>query len=439
MDYSDKSPMKVVSINTADRGGGAECIAWSLFKGLQHSGLDSWMVVGRKESDEPSVIPIYMSPFVDYRLKDFSSASKSERLKRLCNFFKVDDFEFPHTWDLARVTGSPPNLFHCHNLHGGYFDLRVLQPLSHLFPVVLTLHDTWAIDGLRCSFGMGTANGGLLNTLASFFQISTLAQLFSQQRRTRILEKCCLSLVTPSQWLMDRALNSSLRFAVENYRVIPNGIDLTIFSPGDKADARSQLNISSDAHVLTMAAYDIVSNPFKDYSSIKKALLKLVSGEGGFPGRQIHFFAIGSEGENESWGSLTIHHVPALERSKLASYFRASDIYVHAAKSEVFGLVIAEAMACGTPVVATAVGGIPEVLEHGAHGLLVAPRNPVEMASAIGHLLMNDELRRSMGQRAAQFAADNFGEELMIARYLSWFQELVYKANFKQLLNSCPR
>src|SRR5581483_3374254 len=53
---------KVIVVNTADQGGGTERIAWLLFKGFEKRGIDSWMVVGQKRSDDPHVIPIYASP-----------------------------------------------------------------------------------------------------------------------------------------------------------------------------------------------------------------------------------------------------------------------------------------------------------------------------------------------------------------------------------------
>ena len=72
---------------------------------------------------------------------------------------------------------------------------------------------------------------------------------------------------------------------------------------------------------------------------------------------------------------------------------RSAALVVPSAWEEPLGLVALEAMACGVPVVATAVGGIPEVVEHGRNGLLVAPEDPDALAGAIRRVLDDDALR----------------------------------------------
>ena len=81
-------------------------------------------------------------------------------------------------------------------------------------------------------------------------------------------------------------------------------------------------------------------------------------------------------------------------------YLGSADVFVHAARAEPFGLALLEARQMGCPVVAAAVGGVPEALDGGEAGLLVPPRNPAALADAVGYLLSGEANRSTWRQRA---------------------------------------
>jgi D-inositol-3-phosphate glycosyltransferase len=86
----------------------------------------------------------------------------------------------------------------------------------------------------------------------------------------------------------------------------------------------------------------------------------------------------------------------------LSTYYRAADVCVVPSRSESFGLVALEAAACGTPVVAAAVGGLRTLVDHGRTGFLIESRDPVEYAAAIAELLDNPVLAERMSLTAAE-------------------------------------
>ncbi|MEM1550700.1 MAG: glycosyltransferase family 4 protein, partial [Candidatus Bathyarchaeia archaeon] len=102
--------------------------------------------------------------------------------------------------------------------------------------------------------------------------------------------------------------------------------------------------------------------------------------------------------------------VPNEEVQKL--YWEAS-VFVMPSLSEAFGVAILEAMASGTPVVATRVGGIPELVEHNVNGLLVEPNNYKALAEAILTVLENTDIAARLGQQG-RITAQRFGLEQMI-------------------------
>jgi glycosyltransferase involved in cell wall biosynthesis len=106
------------------------------------------------------------------------------------------------------------------------------------------------------------------------------------------------------------------------------------------------------------------------------------------------------------------HYLPHLDALALSSF------------TEGLPNVILEAFACGVPVVATAVGGVPEVVEHGVNGYCVAPGEPAALAAGIMDLLSNDVQRRTMGENGRKCVAQEFTFEAQARQYVELFEEL---------------
>ena len=137
---------KIVIVNTADEGGGAEHVSMAVLNGFLALGVDAWLLVGSKTRNHPRVVSFYKSPHFNYGpyLDPLLTAEIEER-RRIDRSLGLEDFNHPYSHRIDRLTGSPPDLVLCHNLHGGYFDLRALAGLSARLPVALTV--TYATDG----------------------------------------------------------------------------------------------------------------------------------------------------------------------------------------------------------------------------------------------------------------------------------------------------
>jgi len=419
---------KIVTVNTSDVGGGAERMAWDLFAGYRRRGLKSWLVVGDKKTDDPQVMPFFASPNIDYR--PFGGRGYRWQLqfgKWLDRMRGVEDFRFPYARFLLEMTGQLPDVVHCHNLHGPFFDLRVLPQVSCRVPVFLTLHDCWSLTG-HCAYPLECdrweTGCGRCPALSAPPSIRRDATRLNWHRKRNIFARCQLYVATPSHWLMRAVQRSILAPGIVESRVIPNAVDLSIYTPGSRQSARNTLGIPDDRFLIAFAATRAKENPYKDYKTIRSAIRLLAEK---FPQRQIQFVAIGQKADDEQEANALIRHIPMQSARQLARYFRASDVYAHAAKQETFGLVIAEAMACATPVVATNVGGISEVFRDGEHGLLVPPSSPGEMANALGQFLSDSDLRRRYGQQASLWAKERFAGEVMVNAYLNWFEQVCRK------------
>jgi N-acetyl-alpha-D-glucosaminyl L-malate synthase BshA len=113
------------------------------------------------------------------------------------------------------------------------------------------------------------------------------------------------------------------------------------------------------------------------------------------------------------------------ERDALPELLAPADVFALASSEESFGLSALEAMACGTPVVATRVGGVPEVVEHRVTGLLVEPDDLDGYARALKLLMSDRVLAQDMGRAARRLAVERYERMIVVQRYEQLYRELL--------------
>ncbi|MEI9984090.1 MAG: glycosyltransferase [Aliidongia sp.] len=313
----------------------------------------------------------------------------------------------------------------CHNLHGGYFDLRALSELSHRVPVALRLFDTWLQTG-HCAYTLGCGrwqNGcGACPDLTIPPAIAQDASRDNLQRKQQIFRNSRLFISAESRWLLDRAKQSVLTSAALDWQHIPGGVDLDVFCPGSRNEARRRLDLDPDATLLLYVANQGAANRYKDFDTVRQALKALPDRrpEGG-----IVLLVAGSDAPDEEIApGVVAHHVGYIQsRAGLADFFRAADIMIHSAVEETFGYVVAEALACGAPVITASGGGVLELIDHGRTGLAVPPREPARLADAIALLLDRPAFRAELGAAAAEAARHDLDARVMIRNLQSWCRE----------------
>jgi glycosyltransferase involved in cell wall biosynthesis len=418
---------KVVIVNTADEGGGAERMSMLMLDGFAALGIDTWLLVGEKKSDHPRVMPFYLSPFFDYRshAKPWRRTTLQIR-RKIDRWLGREDFNHPYSHRILELTGSPPDLVLCHNLHGGYFDLRALTALSRRVPVVLRLFDSWLLTG-HCAYPLGCPRWeggcGECPDLDIPPAISRDATRANWRRKRQTLGRARLFVSAESRWILDRARRSLLAPAVEEWKLIPGGVDLETFSPGPQAAARRALGLRPDGQVALFVANRGMENPLKDFPTVRAALMELARRT---PDRAIDVLVVGSDGPEERISAGIVIRPLGYVRApaRLADAYRAADVYVHAAVEETFGLSVAEALACGTPVVTASAGGVLEIVQHERTALVVPPRDQAGLADAIARLLDSPPLRAALGAAAADDARSRLDHRTMVDALHAWCVEI---------------
>ena len=416
---------RVLVVNTADRGGGAERVAMNILDGFTRLGTDTWLAVAEKRTDHPRVVPVHATA-------PPGAATRARRRvvevrRRIDRRLGLEDLAHWSTRDLLDLTGAPPDLLLCNNLHGGYFDLRELPRLSRKLPVVLRLADSWAFTGHcavppRCPRWEGGC--GDCPDLETPPAVRRDLTAYNWRRKRRILSGARLHVVAPSQWLMDRARRSLLGPSIASSCVVANGVDTGVFAPGPAEPARDALGVDRDAAVLVYVSNGGAANPYKDFATLHRAARRLAHR---LADRRIELLVVGAEGADEPLGGgVRIRHLPYLaDQERLADAYRAADLYVHAAGDEAFCLTAAEALSCGRPIVAAAGGGLLEVVEHGRTGLVGEPGDDAALAEGIEHLLADPERRERMGMEGARRARETFDADVVIAELHAWCADLV--------------
>jgi len=117
-------------------------------------------------------------------------------------------------------------------------------------------------------------------------------------------------------------------------------------------------------------------------------------------------------------------------RDDLAKIISIYDIFVLPSLNEGMGRVLVEAMALGKPIVASGIGGIPDLVIHGKNGFLVPPKNPKELAKYIQVLLENKDKREKMGLAGKEMAY-NFTSEIMVEKIASLYKKLLTQKNIR--------
>jgi len=451
----DKHSLRILQVSSSDWGGGAEKVAWNLFQEYRRRGFPSGLAVGLKLSRDPDVFPLPNQSRTGWsgfwrRLRpDPGSAGNrsliSNQLARLADKIVdprrtleqqlgYEDFNFSGTWRILQLAPVRPTVLHCHNLHGDYFDLRVLSTFSDQIPVVLTLHDAWMLSG-HCAHSFDCDRWedgcGSCPDLTIYPAIRRDATAHNWRRKRDIYKKCRLYVSTPCHWLRERVERSILAAAALEVRVVPYGIDLSVFKPGRKADVRAELGLPLDAKIILFTANRGRTSIWKDYATMQTAISEVCRAA---ENQKLIFIVLGDEAPNEYLGKAEIRFIPfQTDQSMVARYYQAADIYLHGAHADTFPNAVLEALATGTPVVATAVGGIPEQIDHGETGFLVSPRDAEEMASRITELLREDSLRTRMSLAAVDAAVSRFSLARQADDYLNWYEGILSRFNAKTM------
>ncbi len=336
-------------------------------------------------------------------------------------------------WHGTRRLLSPPvaedlegvDVVHLHTI-ADWFDVpRWLESLSREMGVVISLHDMWHVTG-GCFLYRGCDRYTnqvhpcdpcpILRWPANRFLAKT-----AHSRKLQAYRNCGARMVANSHWLAELAGRSPIARASGGVRVIPPGIDTAVFKPQDKNLCREHLGLPADAFVIVTGGASLndanknVPWLFEQLSHLPDlgGVIVLAFGEGAVPvpnGLDVRFT-----------GGIR-------DRYDLARVFAAGDVFVSASLMETYGLTLVEAMACGTPVVAFRVGGIPEAAPDGKGAILYAPQDGAALIEAVMKLRDSKQLREALGSAGHEMVRARNGLRSFAEAFMRLYEECLRRA-----------
>ena len=211
----------------------------------------------------------------------------------------------------------------------------------------------------------------------------------------------------------------------ERVAVVPNAVPAEFFELArTRRECRGLLGLPEDVPIVGVPG---TLRPVKGHPSFLEAAARLAAENSDCE------FAITGDGEPAYRSELVaqienaglgerVHFLGLVE--EMPSFYRACDVVCVPSQSESFGRTVIEAFAVGTPVVATAVGGMRETIEDGGTGLLVEYGDVEALAGALGRLLGDERLRSALAWRARQKAESEYREEIHQARICGIVEEV---------------
>lgn len=418
--------MRVIHLSTYDIAGGASKAAFRLHTGLRRIGCDSRMLVVFKDSLDPTVdrieapttLPQKLRRFLRRRMIVRELARYSRSIPPSSGLFRTD----------LSVVGQAPlrqlasaDVVHLHWV-SGLCDFRALLPAAaRSAQLVWTIHDMNPFTG-GCHFDGGCGRYadrcGACPQLGST-QTDDLSRVVWRRKRAALdaIPRDRLHLVTPSRWL-ESAVRASSLFGHLPLRSIPNGLETDVLVPGDRSAARTALGLPQDVPVLLFVANSL-SDHRKGLDLLLEAVRPLTASS------TVHLASLGRH-EGSSQGELGITRLGWVESDRmLAAAYSAADLFVTTPRQDNLPNTVLEAMACGTPIVAFDVGGIPDMVRPRTTGMLVPPGDVEGLRATIVSLLRDENARKNMGEMCRRVAVEEYSIGLQAQRYLELYRQIV--------------
>ena len=214
---------------------------------------------------------------------------------------------------------------------------------------------------------------------------------------------------------------------------VPPGVDLELFSPRDRAACRAALGFAEEDRVVLFVGR---IDPIKGIDVLLEAA-RILEDENDQATPTVLFVGGTLDSDGDPTGPLAtvarqaaelgvahrFRFVGSQPQDRLPIFYNAADVVAVPSRYESFGLAAVEAMACGTPVVASRAGGLTFTVEEGVSGFLVPPRSPEALAASLGAVLADDRLRATL-RPGARLTAERFAWPAVASQILHVYERL---------------
>ena len=372
--------MKILHLSTHDAQGGAAKAAYRIHHSQRKIGLDSTLMVIAKQNNDPSVI---LPNSLDHRakLKLYKTIKENQAIyaKQMHKDGSLISTGRVGIDLVKEINDSPYDLV---NLHWIINMLSTKDIGKIIKPIVWTFHDMWPLNGIFHYFDQNEYKINVNNNKdASSVDYTELDHLiFSEKKKN--WNNQTFTVITPSYWLSDCAKESVL-FRKSSIHTIPCPILLSNFYRRDTITSRQELGLPLDQKLILFCATNSLKNTIKGWKTVLETMQHLEVSEYG----KYSLIICGNEEKKYPLPFRAYWLGKINEDELLAKLYSAVDVVICPSRQEAFGQVALEAQACGTPVVASDVGGYKDIIKHNKTGLLVNKNDSNAFAAGICKIL----------------------------------------------------
>lgn len=303
------------------------------------------------------------------------------------------------------------DIIHLHWINHGFISIKELKKINK--PMVWTMHDMWAFTGgchysFECSKYLN--NCGNCPVLQSDREEDLSRKVLTQKVNEIPVDS--ITFVSISEWMRGMADRSRLlKGAAKD--VIYSGINTDVFNYQSKDAARLKLGLPADRQIILMGANDLL-NPAKGVGFSIEALRKV--------SKNILVITFGNGQLDNSHIDQEIINIGFIsDRIKMAAYYAAADLFLATSVAEAFGMTLAEAQCCGTPVVAFSEGGPLDIVRHEQSGYLAKYPVIADLVVGITYVLTNQIDRRE----TSNYAISKFSIAQTASQYEKIYNDLM--------------
>lgn len=399
--------MKVVQINCSATGSTGN-IARAIHTQLQKNGHDSYLFYGIGDIEEKNIVRIGN----DLNLHIHAVLSR--------NFGKQGYFSYSSTYRLiSEIKKIVPDIVHLHNLHGNYLNLPML--FGYLkktdIQVSITLHDCWLFTGKCPHFTVAGCEKwkyacGECPQLERYpkSKVDTTKKSLLDKKKWLSGFENRLKIITVSDWLCNTAKQSFL--ASYPIQTIYNGINCELFHPVDGIAIRKKYCLENKFVILGVSSNWNDEKGFNEFLQLSE---KLCDDE--------VIILVGLTEKQVTMLPKKIIGITKTEnKTELVKLYSAANVFVNTSKEETFGLVTAEAMACGTPVIVYDSTACAEIIDKECGFIMPVNSKEKDIYHYISLMKCNDKFDRNMISKRIRYM---YSDTQMVEKYMKIFGGMI--------------
>lgn len=396
--------LKVIQINCASFGSTGN-LSRSIHNALLKEGHESKIYYGIGSSDNDLIKPISSM----FSVHIHSVLSKYTGMQ---GYFSI----FPTLRLIRKIKKFAPDIIHLHNVHGSFVNLPILFNFLKKYgrKTVITLHDCWLFTG-KCPHFTDIGCDKWLKNCGNCPQLQIYPKSNFIDRTNRNLKDKKkwfegfenLHICTVSDWLRDTAKKSFLnKYSIES---IYNGIDTKVFYPRKTENVKQKYGLDNKFVILGVASFWDKRKGLDEFVELAKKFTDDL------------IVLVGLTKEQSISLPKNILAIPRTEnKDELAELYSVANVFVNLSTEETFGLVVAEAMACGTPAIVYNSTACPEIVSYEKTGYIASPHKITEICDYIELIKSGN---KNYTSECFEHISINYNIESMLKQYLDLYKE----------------